>query len=128
MKPTSIADLGPAAVRQVVEQIGRQEQAKRAKYGNKVCVVDGIRFASRREARRYVELKRLGVQGLQMQVPYALIVNGAKVGSYIADFRYRRSDGEWIVEDVKTPATSTPVYRLKKRLMLALYGVTILET
>ena len=32
-----------------------------------------------------------------------------------------------MVEDVKSPATKTAVYRLKKKLVKALYGIEIIE-
>lgn len=95
-------------------------------------VVDGITFASRKEARRYRQLKLLErareIQGLELQVSYPLIKK-SKYGreiKYIADFVYLEN-GKTIVEDVKSKATVTPVYRLKKRLMQELYGITIKE-
>jgi len=48
------------------------------------------------------------------------------IGSYRADFTYVNEDGQPIVEDVK--GFRTPVYRLKKKLMRALYGIEILES
>lgn len=67
------------------------------------------------------------IQGLERQPRYGLLVNGVKVGEYVADFAYMRS-GQRIVEDVKSPATRTPVYKLKKLLVSALYNINILET
>lgn len=101
-------------------------------------MVDNIRFDSKREAARYKELKLLEragqIRNLALQVPYDLVVNGQKVGRYVADFRYRRvsppkSDWDYrhpVVEDVK--GMKTPVYNLKKKLMKALHGIEILET
>ncbi len=93
--------------------------------------VDGIRFPSRREARRYGELKLLlrggAISDLQLQVKYPLPVNGHLVGHYVADFVYKdESTKRTIVEDVKGVRTS--VYVLKSKLMKAIYGITILET
>jgi hypothetical protein len=62
---------------------------------------------------------------LELQPRYPLIVNGEKVGTYVADFRYFEGD-TLRVEDVK--GILTPVYRLKKKLVKALYQIDILET
>lgn len=101
----------------------------RQKYGAQPVIVDGLRFASKKEAARYRELKAWqdagGIGGLELQPRYPLVVNGEKVGTYVADFRYRR-DGEAITEDVK--GVKTPLYKLKAKLVKALYGIEILET
>lgn len=95
--------------------------------------VDGIRFPSKREAKRYQELKLLEKAGeithLELQVPYEIAVNGQKICKYIADFRYYLWDGQTgkqTVEDCK--GYRTPEYRLKKKLMLACHGIEVLET
>lgn len=99
------------------------------KYRNKPTEVDDIRFASKREATRYQDLKvkqRLGlIHDLKLQVLYPLVVNGQRVGNYRSDFDYLE-DGQKIVEDTK--GCKTPMYRLKKKLMRAIYGITIRET
>lgn len=99
------------------------------KYRNTPTAVDGIRFDSAREARRYATLRfreRLGlISDLELQPRYPLVVCGVKVGEYRADFRYRVPTGGVIVEDAK--GVRTPAYRLKRKLMLACYGVRILE-
>ena len=80
--------------------------------------VDGIRFASRAEARRYKELKLLEragkISGLKLQPVFQLHA-GIK---YIADFEYYEN-GRLVVEDVK--GMETKEFRLKKRLLLADY-------
>ena len=100
------------------------------KYGARKTAVDGHVFASAAEAARYVELKRLEaageVVGLELQPRYPLDVNGVRVGAYVADFYYRDANSTPVTEDVK--GVRTPVYRMKKKLMLALYGIDILET
>jgi hypothetical protein len=94
--------------------------------------VDGLTFDSKREAGRYRELKLLASQGLitnfERQVRFPLLVNEQKVGTYVADFVYEKN-GERVVEDVKSDMTrKLPVYRLKCKLMNAIYGISILET
>lgn len=101
------------------------------KYRNKKTEVDGIVFDSKKEARRFSELKLLEraneILGLECQVKYPLIVNGSVVASYIADFVYRDNrKNRVIVEDCK--GVRTPVYRLKAKLMKALHGIEIFET
>ena len=100
------------------------------KYQAKPTVVDGVRFASKKEARRYGELKAMEkagqIQWLRIQRSFEIIVNGINVGKYIADFVYRTiPDRGWVYEDVK--GYRTPVYRLKKKLVEALYGIKIVE-
>ena len=102
------------------------------KYRNKKIVVNGIEFDSQKEYKRYFDLKileRCGViQNLQMQVPFVLI-DKSKYGraiKYVADFVYTEN-GKQIVEDVKSEATKTQFYKLKKRLMAERYGIEIKE-
>lgn len=99
------------------------------KFNNKRTEVDNITFDSAKEARRYMELKILQatgeISGLELQVTYPFIINKHKVCSYRADFRYKEK-GKEIVEDVKGVRTS--LYRLKKKLMKACYGIDVCET
>ena len=102
------------------------------KYRNVPVVVDGLRFDSKAEARRWVVLRLLEKAGeirdLRRQVTYPLIVNGVKVGSYRSDFDYVWIDGRRVVEDVKSRFTKKlPMYQLKKKLMRACWGVDISE-
>ena len=101
---------------------------RRSKFGNHKTVVDGITFDSKAEATRYSVLKVLQAAGvvtqLRLQVPYELTVNGLKVCRYIADFVYTM-DGKEVVEDVK--GVRTPEYKLKRKLMLAVFGIEIQE-
>lgn len=103
---------------------------QRSKYRNQPVDLDGHRFASKAEARRYSELvllERIGdIADLELQPRYPLVVEGQKIATYVADFRYQR-DGRTIVEDVKSPASRTPVYRLKAKLLRALHGIEIAE-
>ena len=101
------------------------------KYHNSKTVIDGIRFDSKKEAKRYFELKMLEKSGvikdLRRQVPYVLI-NKSRYGraiKYVADFVYYE-DNKLVVEDVK--GVRTPVYKLKKRLMAEVYGIEVKET
>lgn len=123
------------------------------KYHNtKVFSEDGETFDSRREYRRYKDLKvleRVGVvKDLQRQVPYIIVpehrepdTTGPRGGRrkgrvietaarYIADFVYmeKNRDGTWqqVVEDCKGMRTDT--YKLKRKLMYHVHGIRIRET
>lgn len=102
----------------------------RHKYGAVAVTVDGHRFPSKAEARRYGELRLLeqagAIRDLELQPRFPLVVNGARVAVYVADFRYAEvGSRRVIVEDVK--GVRTPLYRLKKRLVKVLYGVDVQE-
>jgi hypothetical protein len=94
--------------------------------------VDGISFASKAEARRYCDLLllvRAGlIENLVTQPRYPLVVQQCKIATYVADFSYfdNRQKRE-IVEDVKSKATLTATYKIKKKLVKAIYGFDIVE-
>ena len=101
-----------------------------SKYGAVKTVVDGVRFDSKLEARRWNELLMLqrakAITDLQRQVPFDLIVNGHHVARYIADAVYTVTEtGERTIEDCKSPATLTPEFRIKAKLLEALHGIVI---
>lgn len=109
-----------------------------SKYHNKKIEVDGILFDSIKEGRRYQELKLLEkakkITDVKTQVPFVLlesyVMNGKKVQGtkYIADFVYIDiRTGKYVVEDVKSPATKTQLYKLKKKLFEQKYGIEIQE-
>ena len=95
------------------------------KYGNKKVIVDGIKFDSVKESRRYIELKLLQrageIKDLAMQVSFELQPKYKKNDktiksiSYIADFvYYDLKKKQIIIEDTK--GYRTDVYKLKKKL------------
>ena len=107
------------------------------KYGNRKTTVDGITFDSAKEAQRWQELKLLERAGqifeLQRQVPFVLIPKQERNGKvierpvvYKADFVYTEN-GEEVVEDVKSPATKTKEYIIKRKLLLWQFGIRIRE-
>lgn len=93
------------------------------KYGAIPETVNGVRFASKREARRYRELLLLvaarEITGLVLQPKFDLIVANKKVCKYIGDFLYTER-GKHVVEDVK--GVETALFRLKWKIVKALYG------
>jgi hypothetical protein len=100
------------------------------KYGNIPTRVNGVFFASKREARRYQELlllERAGViRDLETQPVFDLDVNGVRICRYLADFRYYDTErNALVVEDSKGVRTET--YKLKARLMKAVHGIEVEE-
>lgn len=105
---------------------------KRHKYHAEPTTVDGIRFDSKFEAEHYAQLALLQKGGqiahLVLQPEYPLIQNGVVVARIRLDFAYddlRTTPPSPAIVDVK--GTRTRVYRLKKKMFEAQYGVTILE-
>ena len=101
-----------------------------SKYRAVPTKVNGIRFASKKEAGRYAELLLLQKAGeiadLKLQPKIPLTFKGYKICTYIADFLYfDRRLKQMVWEDCK--GFRTPVYKLKKRLVLALTGIIITE-
>lgn len=97
----------------------------RRKYRNVPTEIDGLRFASKREALRYCELKLLvkagEVENLLLQPRYPLTVNGLHVATYVADFQYdEKGSGRRITEDAK--GVRTRDFINKAKLFHALYG------
>lgn len=126
--------------------------AHKPKYFAKKVEIDGIKFDSKKEANRYVELKALERKGtisdLCLQVPFELIPaqyveekTFTKSGKekickklverkmeYVADFVYCK-DGVTVVEDVKGFRNSTAysIFVIKRKLMLWLKGIRVVE-
>lgn len=121
--------------------------AKEKYHNKKVVTTDGLIFQSRKEYKRWCELKVMEASGiitdLQRQVKFVLIPaqrepdtigkrGGIKKGkllerecAYYADFTYNLSTGEQIVEDTK--GMKTPEYKIKRKLMLYVHHIKIKE-
>lgn len=120
------------------------------KYGNKKKNFDGIFFDSKKEARRYAELKFMlkagEISDLELQKPFELIPaqyesyprygkKGKRLKDgrrcvenscvYKADFVYKDCAGNLVVEDTK--GFKTKDYIIKRKLMLYVYGIRIVE-
>ena len=113
------------------------KQAKPSKYGSKKVVDSaGRKFDSKREQKRFVELSHLQAAGhisdLKTQVRFELVPKQEKPGGgcerpvhYVADFVYRTSNGQQVVEDTK--GFRTPDYVIKRKLMLSVHRIQIQE-
>jgi hypothetical protein len=107
---------------------------KPAKYRNKPFRDRaGVYWHSRKEYRHWLVLRAAEAAGLvrdlRRQVRYRLTVNGVEVGSYVADFVFFDPETDRVVvQDVKSPATrKLPLYRLKKALLRAVWGLAVEE-
>lgn len=115
----------------------RKAAKRRNKYGAERTAVDGIEFDSKAEAKRYMQLKAMEQRGeisdLKLQVVFELLpaqeINGHKERpmTYVADFTYLDSNGELVVEDVKSAITKTRTFLDKKKLMLFFHKIVIRE-
>lgn len=87
-------------------------------------------FDSKKELNRFMELEILlrasEISDLEIHPKFDLMVNGVKIGRYTADFRYKKGS-DIIVEDVKSRATKTRDYMLRKKI-LATYNPPIIIT
>lgn len=105
---------------------GTFKKSRRGKYNANGREIDGHWFPSKAEGDRYEQLKEMLGQGkifeLELQPEFPFRVNNIVVATYKADFAYRVGEGfrrRKIIEDVK--GMEPQVYRLKKKLMAALY-------
>ena len=89
---------------------------KTNKYGARKTTFMGITFDSKWEAERWGELTAMEI-----------VVNDQKICKYVADFQYNKVDEygnlEEVVEDAK--GVETAEFKLKKKLMKAVYGIEI---
>lgn len=117
------------------------------KYHSKKVKVDGLVFDSKREAKRWKELRLLeragAIRELERQTKFVLIPaqrepdtvgpRGGKVRgkllerevAYIADFTYLDNTDQLVVEDTKGMRTTD--YILKRKMMLYFHGIRIRE-
>lgn len=65
------------------------------------------------------------VMHYEMQVPFQVILNNVKICKYLADFKVFYRDGRVEIIDVK--GVRTDIYKLKKKLIEAQYGIKIIE-
>lgn len=106
-----------------------------SKYNNQKIRVGGEVFDSKREYNRWCELRLLERSGiicnLQRQVKFRLIDSQKtperteRPCDYIADFVYYEN-GKLVVEDCK--GMRTDVYKIKRKLMLKKYNISIKES
>lgn len=126
---------------QTIKNIPQKEKSivsqPRSKYGNTKTEVNGVKYDSKKEAKRAEQLEtqeRLGIiTNLERQKKFVLQPSFKFAGhtireiAYVADFVYKEN-GEQIVEDVKSPITrKNQVYKLKKKMMMYVHGIEVKE-
>ena len=94
----------------------------KSKYNNEKTVIDGIKFDSRKEGSRWIELTMLeksgSIKNLERQKRFEIIpkTKDERAVYYVADFVYEQ-DGKLICEDVKSEATRhDKAYIIKRKL------------
>jgi hypothetical protein len=102
---------------------------KANKYNAKRVQVDNIWFDSKAEAKRYTELKLMNKTGLigpiTVHPKYPIEMDGVKICVVELDFSYHDYKRAEVFEDVKSPATDTPLSRLKRRLVEVCYSIKV---
>lgn len=109
----------------------------RNKYGNTKVEVNGVKYDSKKEAKKAEELEmqeRLGIiSNLERQKKFVLQPSFKFAGhtireiAYVADFVYMEN-GTQVVLDVKSPITrANPVYKIKKKMMMYVHGIEVKE-
>ena len=139
-----ISSLSPAAQKQILQKLqqdGHAQLPKPPKYRNvktqRMVGQNVITFDSQKEARRYDELMALlkaeRIRDLRLQPQFTLQESyktheGERVQAirYIADFSYLKN-GALVVEDVKSKATKTAAYHIKRKLMQDKLAIEVKE-
>lgn len=102
----------------------------RNKYFAKKTEIDGIKFDSLKEGRRYQELlilQRAGhISDLECHPFFDLKVDGFLICKYVADFAYIE-DGKRVIQDVKGCKNSGAwrIFRIKQKLMKAIHDIDV---
>lgn len=149
MTRLSVSDLSPRMKAQLLKKLTEEERRellsmkddKKSKYhAEKMTVTlrngETHTFDSKREWKRYNDLAMMEqageIQDLRLQVTFPLIPSIKRSDgktergiSYRCDFMYQKN-GQTIVEDTK--GFRTKEYKIKKKLMLWIHHIEILET
>lgn len=131
-----VSRFSPALQKQVMQKLKQQNKQKQ-KYHAVKDNRGEVKFDSKAEARRFdalmLLLKAGAISDLKLQPQFTLqeaytTPDGTRVRAirYVADYSYRLN-GDLIVEDVKSKATKTRVYQIKKKLLQEKYGITVKE-
>lgn len=91
--------------------------------------MDGIVFASKKEMKRYAELRLLQrageIKDLELQPEFRVSINDHHYCTYTADFAYTEK-GERIIEELKSTGTAKDAaYRLRKKAAELFCGIKI---
>lgn len=93
------------------------------KFKNVWCYFKGIRFQSKLEREFYIWISKFASEfgyRFQFQVPYQL----SERRRYVADFVFTKGE-KIIVVDVKSPATITEIFKLKRDIMRIKHNIKV---
>ena len=139
MSKWTMKDVRDLAARRGVDHAAAGPPKPREKFGNQWVTVDGIKFQSKKESAHYLLLKmrlRLHeIDQLELQPVFPIYIDTPDrgrihCGDFTADFRYWEHYGgkdTLRVIDVKSPASKTEAYQLRKKLVEAIYNIEIIE-
>ncbi|MEN8291405.1 DUF1064 domain-containing protein [Acinetobacter radioresistens] len=115
-------------------------KSKKNKFNAVKVEIDGFAFDSKKEAKRYIQLKAMQqhkeIRELKHHQCFELAPKTRIAGEkrakpalrYFADFTYYTAAGEFVVEDVKSAITrKTASYRNKKHLMKTVLNIDVQE-
>lgn len=95
------------------------------------CGSKAVYFPSQSEFVRFrnLQMQQMGglITDLELQPKFPIVLNGIKVCEYRADFKYNRGELP-VIEDVKGSMNEKyhdPVFKLKKKLVEAVYRISI---
>lgn len=117
-----------------IKRVGAKKRSPRNKFGvapKTQRTLKGKVYDSKLEMNYRIHLDKLRkavstkfrVVDIKEQLPFECVVNGKKVCTYICDFAVQYADGR--IEYVDTKGIITTEFRLKKKLVEALFPVTI---
>ena len=124
-----LEDLPLRAQQQALAQLKTAQIQKARKYRNEPETTGGIRFDSKKEARRFRELQTMLQAGLirELRLQQDFTLQEAYTTPDVCYERKTQTGWEKIVEDVKSRATRTQKYIIKRKMMQDRYGIEIKE-
>lgn len=118
----------------------RPKKKRTSKYNARRFTADGVTWHSDKEYKRWLALRDLEangkIHGLDRQVEFELLPKQTRADGkaersvkYIADFVYTDERNHLVVEDVKgyRGGTAYGIYKIKRKLLLFRYGISITE-
>lgn len=110
----------------------------KSKYLNVRVKADNHSFDSKKEYYHYLRLKddlaKGNISGFDVHTVFPLAIDGVLICKYESDFVVYNNNGERTVVDVKSSGYAAykktqayAVYRIKKNLMKAIYGIDVVE-
>ena len=125
----------------IAQYLATNKKPSKTKWGNIKTEFQGEIYDSKKEADYAMHLeiakkaskKSERVLSWKRQIPFKISINGQHICTYLADFEVKYADGRTEYVDTKpldkrrNKFLTTDVYRLKKKMVFAQYGIEILE-